>query len=194
MGGVTIAIPTIPARADYLRRAVASVSAQTLPAESIAIAIDVKREGAWVNRNRALRMALEAGTEWVAFLDDDDELMPHYIEHLYRFALSEQADVVWGWYDVIGGGDPFPHYRGRQYDPAQPHIVPITYMAKAAHLRMALRQMGGFQPDTIGSWDLQDMPLLNTMYNNGARFRASEETVWKWHHHGRNTSGMPERW
>jgi glycosyltransferase involved in cell wall biosynthesis len=134
-------------------------------------------------------------SEWTVFLDDDDELLPHYVESLSAFAREHEADVVWGWFEVRGGTDPFPHYRGRQFDPQNPHIVPITYMARTAVLHEALATMGGFAADTGGgSWDVQDFPIMRAMFETGARFYASDETVWRWHHHAANTSGLPTRW
>lgn len=188
---VTVCIPTIPPRRTLLDRALRSVWAQTVPIRSVAIACDTDHDGAWSTRNRALSMST---TEWTVFLDDDDELLPHYVESMLAFAERESADVVWGWFTVAGGGtDPFPHYRGRQFDPLNPHIVPITYMARTRLLHAALDD-GGFGADTIGAWDVQDLPVLRRMHDDGAVLRASDEIVWKWWHHGANTSGLPSRW
>jgi len=191
---VTVCIPTIPTRTEMLNRALRSVAAQTLPARAVAVAYDVRREGAWATRNRAARMSR---TTWTAFLDDDDEFARGHLRLLLGNAIEFQADVVWAWFEVIGGKDPFPHYRGKQYDPAQPHVVPITYMVRTELLHEAMEKMGGFQPDTPGGggvWDLQDMPLLNTFADLGAKMHADPSSSWFWHHHGRNTSGMPHRW
>jgi glycosyltransferase involved in cell wall biosynthesis len=187
---VTVCIPTLPTRQHYLGRAIASVCAQTHPAAALAVAVDLERTGAWDTRNRALDMA--TGTEWVAFLDDDDTLHPNHLEVLVRAAREAAADVVWGWYTVVGGADPWPERRGRQYDPAQPHVVPITYMVRRELVQAARAHMGGFQPDTIGSWDLQDQPLFDYYAREGTLY-AVEDTTWTWHHHGANTSGLPTR-
>lgn len=192
MDTVCVAIPTLPTRQGMLGRAMASVCAQDHPVADVAVAVDLEREGAWVARNRAATMACHSGAHWVAFLDDDDELLPCHCSTLLRAAEDAQADVVWGWFTVAGGADPFPHYRGRQYDAAQPHIVPITYMVRAQLLHQALRDMGGFQPDGIGAWDNQDQPLLDYYHREG-RMLAVEDTTWRWYHHGTNTSGLPTR-
>jgi hypothetical protein len=188
---VTVVIPTIPMRRDLLARALLSVTGQTHPVAAVAIAMDTDRSGAWATRNRAASMVR---TTWTAFLDDDDELLPHHVEHLLAVAKNEHADVAWGWFDVRGGTDPFPHYRGRQYDPGQPHIVPITYLVRTEVLHAAMDAIGGFQPDVGGSWDVQDRPLLDTMVRLGAHLHACPDTTWVWHHHGSNTSGLPTRW
>lgn len=191
---VTVCIPTIPTRAWMLKRAIWSVQEQTHQASAIAVAQDLKREGAWVTRNRAAEMSQ---TTWTAFLDDDDAFAVGHLDLLLTVADREQADVTWAWFEVVGGGDPFPHYRGRQYDPANPHVVPITYLVRTELLREAMVKMGGFQADTPGGggvWDLQDMPLLNMFVELGGKLFADPTSSWFWHHHGNNTSGMPHRW
>jgi glycosyltransferase involved in cell wall biosynthesis len=185
---VTICIPTIPPRADFLHRAVTSVRNQTIPVGWV-VATDVDHEGAWATRNKAARMAT---TEWIGFLDDDDVLMAHHVEHLLEHAFAHDAAMAWGWFHVIGGTDPFPHYRGRQYDPAHPHIVPITYLVQ----RELFLRTSGFQSDVgVGAWDTQDQPVIDEIYSlSDGAIVASPRKTWWWHHHGANTSGMPTRW
>lgn len=184
---VTICIPAIPPRRQtHLTQAVDSVLRQER-ACSLAVAMDETKAGAWVTRNRAAAMA---STEWIGFLDDDDSLHPHHVGRLLQIADEQLADMVWGWYLVVGGHDPFPHYRGRQYDPAQPHIVPITYLIR----RELFEETRGFMPDGIGSWDNQDQGIFDDAIAAGGKLFAAEEITWTWNHHGRNTSGMPDRW
>ena len=192
MDTVCIAIPTLATRQQYLGRAMSSVVAQDHPVHSTAVAVDLDRQGAWTTRNRAATMAVHSGAHWVGFLDDDDQLLDHHCSTLLRAAREADADVVWGWFTVSGGADPFPHYRGRQYDPATPHIVPITYMVRTELLAQAMADMGGFQPDQAGAWDNQDQPLLDYFYREGSMY-AVEDTTWRWYHHGTNTSGLPSR-
>jgi len=190
MSDITIVIPTIPPRQALLQRAIASVQAQRRPVAAMSIAVDVHREGAWATRNRGLQ---GVSTEWTGFLDDDDELLAHHTEFLLDRADEYGLDVVWGWFEVIGGRDPFPMHRGRQYDPATPHIVPISYVVRTELLRAAVAQTGGFKPDNDGSWDNQDMPLFDALCRLG-RHMAFPDVTWSWHHHTSNTSGLPQRW
>lgn len=187
--GVTVVIPTIPPRAAQLARAVASVQRQTVPAMGISIAIDVHHEGAWATRNRALSTV---DTEWTAFLDDDDELYPHHLTVL-EMLTAEGAGLTWGWFDVTGGVDPFPMHRGKPFDPANPHIVPITYLVRTDVLRQAVAETGGFLADEAGAWDNQDQPLFVRMAEL-AGTACTDVATWKWHHHSRNSSGLPGRW
>lgn len=187
---ITVCIPSIPKRLKYLtERALPSVLKQTVPVADIAIATDYNRIGAWDARNRATRMAR---TEWVGFLDDDDELMPHHFETLLKAATENNADVVWGWFDVVGGTDPFPMHRGRQWDINDPHIFPITCMVRRELIELSGAQ---FLVDThnLGDWHAQDFPFWKALYDAGAKFFAIPDTTWKWYHHGENTSGLGSR-
>lgn len=190
---VTVCVPTIPPRVELLRRALRSVKAQEAHPVCVHVETAETGEGAWTVRNRTLE---DVTTEWIAFLDDDDEFMPHHLRFLIDAAERDGHDVVWGWFRVAGGGDPFPKHRGRQYDPERPHVVPITYLARSELLLGGVAELGGFQPDkgkTMGNWMLQDQPLLSWMAHRGS-LRAYDETTWIWHHHTGNTSGMPARW
>ena len=173
-----------------LHRALPSVFNQTRRAEAVAISVDRKRSGAWENRNSALSMV---STKWVAFLDDDDELLPNHLEHLLDLAESNNADVAWGWFEVVGGTDPFPQHRGRQWDIADPHIFPITALVNADLVREANAKFCG-DPDGTGNWGVQDLPFWAALWNAGGKFIGSDVITWRWHHHGANTSGVPTRW
>lgn len=188
---VTVVIPTIPPRARMLGRAIASVMAQTAPAAAVVVTNDTEGLGAWGNRNRG---AVHVRTPWAAFLDDDDELLPHHLERLLELADETGAGLVWGWFDVIGGVDPFPQHRGRPFDPDAPHIVPITYLVRTDVLLEAMLATGGFadDPDATGAWDVQDQPLFEAMARIGGT-ACTGDVTWLWHHHRSNTSGLPSR-
>lgn len=89
---VTVCIPTIPPRRDKLTRALHSVLHQTHPASAVVIAQDVEKRGAAFTRHRAL---VGARTEWVAFLDDDDEIDSNHLAVLLNTAEEHGADYVW---------------------------------------------------------------------------------------------------
>lgn len=188
---ITVCIPSIPNRSKYLsERAVPSALAQTLPVSSIAITMDYSREGAWDARNRALSMVT---TTWIGFLDDDDELLPHHFQTLMDAAISNDADVVWGWFKVIGGTDPFPAHRGRQWEVSDPHIFPITCLVRN---ELVVESFARFASDdeNTGSWGVQDLPFWMTLHNAGAKFLAIPDVTWNWYHHGSNTSGLGTRY
>jgi glycosyltransferase involved in cell wall biosynthesis len=191
MDTVSVCIPSIPTRKSLLHsRAIPSVITQKYPVSEIAIAIDHEKKGAWETRNNVIKMA---NSEWIAFLDDDDELLPHHIETLMNAAHEQKADVVWGWFDVIGGSDPFPLNRGRQFDIKDPYAFPITCLVRNSLIKDSKAK---FMADEkgFGAWQCQDLPFWESLYNAGGTFLAIPDITWNWHHHGKNTSGLPNLW
>jgi len=187
---VTVCIPTIPPRAAVLARALDSVYAQTSPVEAIAVSYDLEKLGAWHNRNRAMNMAQ---TDFIAFLDDDDEFYPHHIARLCEVQRETNADVVIPWYDVAGGSDPVPMHRGRQPDKDNMHSFCITCLVRRealGDLQFRCREEAG-----VG----EDYDFWIRLAKSGAKMVAIEEATWKWNHWGDpqgngNTSGRADRW
>ncbi|CAO5150831.1 Glycosyltransferase [Frankia sp. AiPs1] len=201
-GAVTVVIPTIPPRAAMLCRAVGSVGRQTRPAAALSIAIDVDHAGAWATRQRALEAVR---TPWTAFLDDDDQFLPHHLDRLLACAEETGGDYIFPWFTPIGpdgrpftdrpnGGDPFPGYFGRPWDDARPRQTTITTM-----VRTELAQAVGFQRpvegELIGGFRLgEDYRFTLGCVNAGARFVHLPERTWLWRWHPGQTSGKPDRW
>lgn len=191
---ITVVIPTIPPRAKLFARAACSVAQQTLAAP-IQVAVDEHKEGAARTRQRALE---HVRTPWVAFLDDDDEFLPHHLDSLARAALKHDADYIFSWYTVVGGNDPRPEVFGKPFDPAHPVQTTITTL-----VRTDLARATGFLPDPGASEDLaspdrhyagEDWRFTLRCINAGARIHHHPEKTWLWHHHGHNTSGLPKNW
>lgn len=187
---VTVAIPHIPVRRDLLIRAMRSIQDQVLPAASIAVATDYMKQGAAVNRQRALDMVK---TPWTAFLDDDDEFMPEHLQLLMTHALDTGADYVFSWFQVVGGIDPFPQNRLLEFDPQNPKHTTITVLVKTE-----LAQAVGFtQPDdSHPGWGGEDYNFTLGCIEAGAKISQlpNGQRTWFWHHDSKNTSGRPERW
>lgn len=184
---VGVAIPSIPTRARLLTRAIKSVSQQTLPVDHISVAIDIAREGAGITRNRA-KNSLQ--TDYIAFLDDDDEMLPNHIEVLLGHIEYHQADVAFSWFEVVGGTDPFPDNRWVEFNPSTPHAFGIT-----ALVRREVAQSLDFEPPStekeVGG---EDWTWWKTLAERGAKFVNTSDITWRWHHDSGNTSGRPERW
>lgn len=180
---VGVAIPSIPPRTELLYRALGSVRAQTYPVTQVSISTDHLREGAAVNRQRALT---GLNTEWCVFLDDDDELYPAYTEKLLRFAQDTGADYAFAWFDVIGGIDPFPQHFGKRYDIREPTHTTMTVLVKTD-----LAKSVGFRTDAPGG---EDWNFTVRCIEAGATIEHLPERLWAYHHDSGNTSGKADRW
>ncbi len=195
---VTVCIPSIPPRRDLLTRALASVAAQTVAPDAIAIAHDLTGEGAAQTRNRALHMAT---TEWVAFLDDDDEFYPEHLDLLIAHQAETGADLVYPWMDIIGWDehdfndrDPLGMFN-KPFDLAELDVrnwIPVTYLVR----RELAMDVGGFPHLESERWPMdncEDWGFLRDLRDAGATFAHLPERTWAWHWNGRNTSGKPWR-
>jgi glycosyltransferase involved in cell wall biosynthesis len=196
---ITVAIPAHRPRLTdgMLSRALASVQGQTEPAAAISLAVDLDHDGAWVTRQRALEAVR---TEWVAFLDADDEFMPEHLEKLHRAAVKHEADYVFSYYMVrnVAGQDlplcdPLQGF-GRPWDYADPRQTTITTL-----VRTELAQAVGFksppeQEEIHGQRLGEDYVFTLGCQEAGAVIHHHPERTWWWYHHGNNTSGQPDRW
>lgn len=192
--GITVAIATIPPRVGLLQRAVASVLSQTHPAAGLAVAIDYAKQGAPATRQRALDMV---DTQWVAFLDDDDEFMPPHLETLWNAAQAYQADYVYSWFETIPQGcDPFPigHYL-QPWSNTEPRQTTITTMVRTE----LAKQVGFAKFEESGElvdgqrWG-EDWAFTLGCMDAGAKIHHVVAKTWYWNHTSGNTSGRPDRW
>jgi hypothetical protein len=194
---IGVVIPTHPARVDngMTARAVQSVLAQTLRPAELHIPIDLRGEGAWGTRDRGLQ-AVRA--PWVAFLDSDDEFMPHHLETLARCAEESDADYVYSYYQVRNSYghdidcDPLGHF-GKVFDPADPIQTTIVTL-----VRTELAQKVGFHEPSAGEMihgqrGGEDWFFTLDCVRLGAKIVHVPERTWWWVHHGYNTSGLPNQ-
>jgi glycosyltransferase involved in cell wall biosynthesis len=187
---ISVITATISGREKFLQEARNSVAAQTYPGRvEHLVERDHAGEGPSVCRNRAVA---RARGEWLSFLDDDDYFLPQHLEHLFNEAMEHGADVVWPWYRVEGGRDPFPAFRGRQWDPAVPHQFPITALVRT-DLFSGFDTVPDGAVDKHGQRAGEDWRLWLALSTAGAVFHHTPEITWVWRHHGRNTSGLPSR-
>ncbi len=189
---VAVCIPTIPPRTRELHRAVASVKRQTVLPEAICMAIDEKREGAAATRNRAVDLATG---EWIAFLDDDDEFLPHHIERCLQHAQDTGADLVYPWFEVVDGFDPLG-CEGRPFNEAnlrRYNYIPVTVLVR----RELILAGGGFQnrSDGVGGATWEDWNMWLALLDLGATFSHLPERTWRWHMGDtQHTHGRSDRW
>lgn len=203
---VTLIIPTIPKRSAYLSRAVASAGRQTLPPDAVVVPVDFSAAGAGPTRNIGTAMA---STEWLAFMDDDDELAYNHIEDLLDIALETEADMVYPWFTPIGAdksalmtvqdgelvdpeGVPFGEEQ-RQLLAAGPegdgrNFIPITYLIR----RSMFQDLGGFPATMSESWPHpanEDWAFLIKLARSDARIVHLNSRTWFWNFHSLSTLG-----
>lgn len=189
---ITVVVPTHPARLrnGMTKRAVGSVLMQSLPASGLIVEVDKYREGAAVTRNRGLQRVT---TEWVAFLDSDDQMKQNHLETLAHGAQVTGADYLYTWYDPIGFRyDPLPHF-GKVFDPENPTQTTITTL-----VRTELAQSVGFrnvEPGKLidGQRYGEDFQFTVECIAAGAKIVHIPVRTWLWNAHGANTSGLPDQ-
>lgn len=204
---VTVAIPTIPGREQLLARALASVDTQTLRPHRVLVHNDTERRGAAWCRNQLLR---QVRTSWVAWLDDDDELLPDHLEVLVQGGNDSGADLVYSYPEIVGGPDPIATCDDQgsvvqspvdvPFGPAQErwlrergNFIPIAYLARTQPVKDA----GGFPepwsvpvPAGNNSGGAEDYLLLINLLDSGARLHhVPGVRTWRRHVHGQNTGG-----
>lgn len=189
--GVTAVIPSIPPRAVVcLTRALASVMQQTRAVDAVSVHVDHDRLGSAVNRTRALE---QVRTEWTALLDDDDEWGQDHIALLWRHAQDTGADLVYPWFNVPGGFDPWPHREGQPFNREalrSENYIPITVLVRTELLLDA----GGFTPKGPPENPCDDWGTWDRLLDAGAVFSHLNHRTWTWHWHAGNTSGRRDRW
>lgn len=195
MATVAVAIPTYPPRASVLHRALVSIQSQTRQPDQIIIQMDNEGVGAAVNRNRAWQAAT---TDFVAFLDDDDELYPNHLEALLGTAEAYDADFVYPWFELYNGDgvkvrDPLavPDDRSNLISPLgvqwsdrlAEHMhkyafIPITTLVR----KSALEISGGFPVPGSAEWpneDCEDWGCWLRLLDSGAKFVHAPFVTWR---------------
>lgn len=211
---VTVVIPTIEGREELLRRAEASVKAQQVQPGFYTIQYDVERRGAAWARNQALTRVT---TDWVAWLDDDDELLPNHLRVLVKAANTSRADLVFSYAEFVGGRDPLACcHNGRliaeplnvAFGPQQQvhmdtrggtlcpycgyergNFIPITYIVKTEMARRVGGMPEPYSLGDIGSGDCEDFLFLLRLLDAGAKFHHVPTRTWRYHYHTGNLGG-----
>jgi glycosyltransferase involved in cell wall biosynthesis len=193
-GDVTIIIPHIstPTREAMLARAVNSIKRQTVQPREVFVMHDTEHEGASILRNR---MLTEVQTKWVAFLDDDDELLPSHLATLLNYARNDDYDVLYPGcrvYDHRGLEIPRRMEWGRFLQPFDAELLRLTsYIPVTSLVRTELAQRSEFKPPQNSIYD--DWGFYLKLLDMGARFKHVPQITWNWHHHGHNSSGLASR-
>jgi hypothetical protein len=197
VASVSVIIPAIPPRRHMLLRALESVDAQTVSPDEILWRMDRDRQGPVAMRNAMLK---EAKSEWVAFLDDDDEMYPTHLEDLLAHAQVTGADYVFSYFDIRDADGAVRNELdtlglfGKPFDPTKPHQTTITTLVKTE----LARRIGFKEVEPGLSIDGQkhgeDFQFTLDCVAAGAKIVHLPKRTWVYSWHGANTSGEPGRW
>lgn len=190
---ITAVVTTVGAtRRGMLQKAIGSVWDQTIEPDALVVSQDNDHLGAAVTRQRGTEMVR---TEFVAFLDDDDYWRPDHLQVLADTMSATGADLVYPWFDVEGGTDPFPMHEGKPWNNNAPIQFPITFLARTR----AILDAGGWADVAEGAQHAdgnragEDWRLILHLVETGAVIFHISARTWVWRHHGRNSSGLPSR-
>lgn len=180
---VTVVTPSLPGREWTLYQACQSVWTQTQRPAAHSIWVDHERKGSAYSRNKAASAAV---TEWIAPLDDDDELYPIHLEAL--LAHSADADIVYPYCHVIGR-DWSPN---REFDAdalRQGNYIPITTLIR----RDLWEQAGGWRDSSQVAHGWEDWDLWLRALDMGARFKCVPQVTWAYRFGATNKTHVGER-
>ena len=139
---IAVITPSKPNRVPLLDECIASVWSQTKRAGTHAYEIDSLQEGPAIVRNRLVN-SLPKEYDGLAFLDDDDIMLPTHLERLS--AASENADVVYSLCNL--------NCCTREFDPAALRVknyIPVTALVR----RSIFEKVGGFNNVSMEDWHL----------------------------------------
>lgn len=184
--GITVLIACHPERLSngLAVEAFTSVARQTMQPDTIILVNDLERAGAGRTRMKLLRMV---ETEWLAWCDSDDMLLPSHLEKLYNCAQETGAVFVNAWFNAPH--DPLGHF-GKPLDPCNMHHTTITFMVKTE-----LAQEAGFReslkdsPFSEEDW-FHISKIADLCCERGLVMSHLPEKTWWWRQQGQNTSGL----
>lgn len=152
---IAVITPSLPSRSLMLAEAIESVRAQTLQPHCHLVAVGLPRSEA---RNQMAKTAyFNLGCDWIAFLDDDDLLLPNHLEALAG-AANKGTDLVYSKCQLQAeAGLKHPDISGweRQWCPQDIMVanwIPVTVLMRAA----TFIDLGGFDSaaEPREDWDL----------------------------------------
>lgn len=186
--GITVCIAAHPARlkSGLLARATASVYAQTQVPQAIVVVVDDERKGAGWTRRTLLSLV---DTEWIAWLDSDDEWLPEHLEKLHRVAVETDSVFVFSWFHALV--DPLGHF-GLPFNPCTPHHTTMNVL-----VRTDIAREVGFPDNQPGPFANEDWAFITGVAKlaceRGLKMTHLAERTWTYQMGHGNTSGQPGR-
>jgi Glycosyl transferase family 2 len=120
--------------------------------------------------NRAVELC---SGEWIAALDDDDEMLPHHMETLLELALRTRAEFVYGALEKVGAPEDERHL----------FHFPAKFAFTAMQAAIYLRGLSFVECD-IHSWAVDepiDWNLIRRMRDAGVLMAATDVTVTRYY-------------
>lgn len=194
---ITVVVAHIPTRTALLQKALKSIDRQILKPASVIVIADPEHRGAAATKNEGLAAVR---TPWVAFLDDDDQMLPTHLYTLRAAARDTAADVVYS-VPLIPENPGFVFSEPQYFQPFDADVLrQRSYIQTTSLVRTELmREAGGFQCPPGSDYD--DWGAWLAMLDRGAKFHHVPEQTFVWHHWGYgqpgnpgNTSGRGDRW
>ena len=173
---LTLLTPSMPGRANLLGQMLISVAEQTVQPYQHLIRVKggtPSVQGLVEQRNALLGMA---ETEWIAWVDDDDLLLPNHIETL--MAHLDGADLVYTW---PKGPQPFDKWDVTDW--SQKRLVDELTFSNGIPSCVAMRVEAVI---AAGEWSLpqgalirfEDHLMLYRLASLGFKFRCVPEETW----------------
>jgi hypothetical protein len=185
---VTAAIACHPARVNngLLQRALGSVMAQTRQVDAILVVNDVGRRGAGWTRRTLLN---QTDTEWIAWIDSDDEWLPEHVEKLMMTAALTDSVYVYSWFHA--NFDPLGHF-GLPFNACTPHHTTMCVLE-----RTDIAKEVGFPDSAEGNFSNEDWAHITGFAKlcceRGLTMTHLAERTWNYHQGHGNSSGQPSR-
>jgi hypothetical protein len=170
---VAVITPSLPSRKELLSECKESVLKQDWNGEIYhVVGVDKDGKGPSQVRNELIS-SLGPEYEWIAFVDDDDKLLPNHISTLVD--NSSEADIVYS--DCFEDGFTKTwRTRAFNYDAIKSdNYIPITVLMR----REVFEKVGGFSTEPPG----EDQWLFLNAASAGARFKYVPKETWVYRKH-----------
>ncbi len=172
-GKVAIITPTVPNRASLLEECKASVRAQDWSGEiTHEICQDLNGEGPSKVRNRMISK-LDPSYEWLAFVDDDDKILPNHISTLVE--ASSGADIIYSDSTEEGFIKVWKVRSFNYEDLKRANYIPVTVLMR----RSLFEKIGGYTIPPPG----EDQDLWLRAALAGGRFVYVPRVTWIYRQH-----------
>jgi hypothetical protein len=137
----SILVPTVPGREVKLARLLRNLDPQVSARSDVELLVLRDNRKMSIGEKRTRMIALARGT-YVAFVDDDDDVMPDYVSTIAAKIAAEPSDVICFAVLVRGHGPDKPCYFGRHLHANLAH----EYRRKPNHLMVWRRDIAATVP------------------------------------------------